>query len=322
MSLPLPAVLRLAVFAGLWTTLTAAQPLPVFLDTDIGDDIDDALALSLALQSPELKVLGISTVLQDGPRRADLVWRILQLHGHSDIPIGIGAEQPLMAAPRTGAVRQAEALRPQDAMPADRRRNGIELLIDTCLRAPGKVTLIAYGPLTNIALALRAEPRLNEHIARIVIMNGVFFRPGIEYNTKMDPEASAIVYSSGLPVTAVGLDVTMQCQLSAEHLRRFSASSQENVQFLWKLIQIWQQGDPGRRPILHDPLAIAATVKPSLIGTVAGQVTVETKGTPEQTYGMTVLRKRTAGVVDVAQEVSAAEAVEFFMNRVLSPPLK
>src|SRR5260370_16214549 len=125
----------------------AAQPIPVFLDTDIGDDIDDALALALALQSPELKVLGISTVLQDGPQRAALVWRILQLYGRTDIPVGIGAEQPLLAPPRTGPVRQAEALRPQDAIPADRRRNGLELLIDTCMHAPGKGTLVAYGPL-------------------------------------------------------------------------------------------------------------------------------------------------------------------------------
>jgi len=304
----------------------AAQPIPVFLDTDIGDDIDDALALALALQSPELQVLGISTVLQDGPQRAALVWHILQLYGRTEIPVGIGAEQPLLAPPRSGPVRQAAALRPQDAidvaMPPLRRRNGLELLIDTCLHAPGKVTLVAYGPLTNIALALRAEPQLRDHIQRIVLMNGVFFRPGLEYNTMMDPEASAIVYTSGLPVTAVGLDVTMQCQLSPEHLRQFSASPLENVQFLWKLIQIWQSGDPGRRPILHDPLAIAATVKPALIGTVAGAVTVETKGTPEQTYGMTVFRKRAAGLVEVAQEVSSTAAVEFFMNRVVAPPRK
>src|SRR5258708_8884037 len=102
--------------------LAAAQerPVPVFLDTDIGDDIDDALALALALQSPELKVLGISTVLQDGQRRADLVWRILQLYGRTGIPVGSGAERPLIALPRTGSVRQTDALRPQEAMPVGR----------------------------------------------------------------------------------------------------------------------------------------------------------------------------------------------------------
>ena len=309
-------MLACVIFAAL---LAAAEerPLPVFLDTDIGDDIDDALALALALQSPELKVLGISTVLQDGPRRADLVWRILQLYGRTDIPVGSGAERPLVAPPRVGPVRQTEALRPQDAMPADRRRNGVELLIDTCMRSAEKVTLIAYGPLTNIALALRAEPRLSERIGRIVLMNGVFFRPGLEYNTKMDPEASAIVYSSGLSVTAVGLDVTMQCQLTADHLRRFAESPLENVQFLWRLIQIWQGGNASQRPILHDPLSVAVTVKPDLVTTSAGTVSVELKGTPEQTYGMTVFRRSATGPVRVAQEVSSAAAVEFFMHRVV-----
>jgi purine nucleosidase len=305
------------IFAAL---LAAAEerPLPVFLDTDIGDDIDDALALALALQSPELKVLGISTVLQDGEQRADLVWHILQLYGRTDIPVGSGAERPLVAPPRTGPVRQTEALRPRDAMPADRRRNGVELLIDTCMHSTDKVTLIAYGPLTNIALALRAEPRLRERIERIVLMNGVFFRPGLEYNTKMDPEASAIVYSSGLAVTTVGLDVTMQCQLTADHLRQFAESPLENVQFLWKLIQIWQGGNASQWPILHDPLAVAVTVKPDLVTTVAGAVSVELKGTPEQTYGMTVFRRGAGGPVRVAQEVSSAAAIEFFMQRVVA----
>lgn len=298
----------------------AADPIPVFLDTDIGDDIDDALALALALQSPELKVLGISTVLQDGPRRADLVWRMLQLYNRTDIPVGMGAEQPLLAPSRTGTVRQTEALSAQDVMPRDRRRNGVELLIDTCMRAGSKVTLIAYGPATNIALALRAEPQLRDHVERIVLMNGVFFRPGLEYNTKMDPEASQIVYNSGLPVKTVGLDVTMQCQLTLEHLRQFSSSSHESVRFLWKLIQIWQNGNPNQRPILHDPLAIAITVKPSLVTTVGGTVTVETKGTPEQTYGMTVFHKRPGGPVEVAQEVGSASAVELFTTRVLAVP--
>jgi purine nucleosidase len=310
--------LRICTFLALTLSLHAATP--VFLDTDIGDDIDDALALSLALQSPELNILGITTVLQDGSRRADLVWKILDLFGRTDIPVGIGAEQPLMARPRTGSVRQTEALSPEDRMPSDRRRNGLELLIDTCLHAPGKVTIVAYGPLTNIALALRAEPRLFEKVDRIVLMNGVFFRPGLEYNTKIDPEASAIVYSSGLPVVTVGLDVTLQCRLNANHLQQFAESKLATVQFLWKLIRIWQNGKPDQAPILHDPLAVAVTVKPDLITTVSGHVDVETHGTPESTYGMTIYRKDPAGTVRVAQEVSSAAAIDFFLSRVLAPP--
>lgn len=307
-------------FGILFLAVSLHAATPVFLDTDIGDDIDDALALSLALQSPELNIVGITTVLQDGGRRADLVWKILALFNRTDIPVGIGAEQPLMARPRSGAVRQTQALAEQDRMPADRRRNGLELLIDTCLRAPDKLTIIAYGPLTNIALALRAEPLLRDKLDRIVLMNGVFFRPGLEYNTKMDPEASAIVYGSGVPVVTVGLDVTLQCRLNAEHLKRFAESKLDTVQFVWKLIQIWQNGKPDQYPVLHDPLAVAVTVKPDLISTVSGTVEVETHGTPERTYGMTLYRKDPNGSVRVAQEVSSAAAVDLFMSRVLAPP--
>ena len=121
-------------------------------------------------------------------------------------------------------------------------------------------------------------------------------------------------------VTAVGLDVTMQCQLTANNLRQFAESPLENVQFLWKLIQIWQGGNASQRPILHDPLAVAVTVKPDLVTTAAGTVAVELKGTPEQTYGMTVFRRNATGTVRVAQEVSSATAVEFFMQRVVAAP--
>lgn len=301
----------------------AANPtIPVLLDTDIGDDIDDALALAVALQSPELRVLGVSTVLQQGERRAGLVWKILKLYGRTDVPVGIGAEQTLMGPPSTANVRQADALTAQDLMPADQRRNGVELIIDTCLRSPEKVTLLAYGPLTNIALALKAEQRLREHIERIVLMNGVFFRPGLEYNTKRDPEASAIVYSSNIPVLAVGLDVTMQCRLDAEQMARLRDSKLGTVQFLWRLIRLWNNGNDEQRPILHDPLAVLATVRPDLISPVAGTVEVETRGEPERSYGLTVFRKRANGPVQVAAEVRSQAAIDLFLERVLLPPRK
>ena len=311
---------RSVFLALLCATLARSAPIPVILDTDIGDDIDDALALSLALQSPELNILAVITVLNDGARRADLVWRVLELYRRNDIPVGTGAEQPIIAQPRAGVVRQTEALAPNYHMPASRRHNGIELLIDTCLRSPEKVTLIGYGPATNIGIALRAEPRLRDKVERIVLMNGVFFHPGLEYNTKMDPEAAAIVYSSGLPVTAVGLDVTMQCKLSADQMQRISGAKLESVKFLYQLIRLWQNGKEDQRPILHDPLAIGVTVRPDLVNTVPGAVTVETRGSPDQTYGMTLFHRDPAASVRVAQEVSSAAFVDFFLDRVLAPP--
>jgi inosine-uridine nucleoside N-ribohydrolase len=316
-------MLRLLGFILLGSVLLAAaeRPIPVILDTDIGDDIDDALALALAVRSPELDVRAVVTVLQQRERRADLAWKILELHGRTDIPIGLGAEQPLMARPSTGPVRQAAALGPNDRMPDEKRRNGIELMIETCLRAPEKITVLAYGPLTNVALALRAEPRIADKIERLVLMNGAFFKaPRVEYNTERDPEAAAIVFGSGLPITVVGLDVTMQCQLGAEDMQRIEASELPAVKFLWRLIRIWQEGRPEHRPILHDPLAVAVTFRPDLIRTVAGRVEVETRGQPGRTYGMTLLRADPNGPVRVASEVDAPQFVKLFVERLLSAP--
>lgn len=307
----------LLLFAA--AAFAAGQPTPVILDTDIGDDIDDALALSLALQSPELKVLAVSTVLQHGDQRAALVWKILQLYGRTDIPVGIGAEQTLMGAPSQAEVVQAKALPPDFRMPGP-RVNGIELVLDTIRKSPEKVTILAYGPLTNIALVLRADSAIHDKIARIVLMNGVFFKLGIEYNTKVDVEASAIVYSSGIPIETVGLDVTMQCRLSDAHMRRLEASSLDTVHFLLQLIHAWQGTNSKNYPILHDPLAIAVAVKPDLVFTQTGRVRVETRGTPDETYGMTIFQKDPAGNVQVANEVNSAAVVDFFLDRVLAPP--
>jgi purine nucleosidase len=307
------------LFSGL-LLFGAGKPVPVILDTDMGDDIDDALALALALQSPELDIRAVVTVLQNGSRRADLTYRILELYKRTDIPVGIGAEQTLMGKPSNLGMRQTDALAPDYRMPAGKRHNGIQLFIDTCMGAPEKVTILAYGPLTNVALALRAEPRIAEKIDRIVLMNGVFFRAGLEYNTYRDPEASAIVYSSGLPVSTVGLDVTMQCRLSAEHLKQMEDSKLENVLFLRKLIGLWQDGKPEQRPILHDPLAILVTIQPDLVDFVQGTVDVETKGTPGVSYGLTAFKSNPAGTVRVAKEVRAGNAVDLFITRVLAAP--
>jgi inosine-uridine nucleoside N-ribohydrolase len=316
MLLPLIALLALAGPA----LVAAERPIPVILDTDIGDDIDDALALALALQSPELDVRAVNTVLQHRERRADLVWKILALYGRTDIPVGMGAEQPLLTRPRTGPVRQTAALGPEERMPDARRHNGIQLLIDTCMNAPEKVTLVAYGPLTNLALALKAEPRIQQKIARLVLMNGLYFRRiGVEYNTERDPEAASIVFNSGLPVTAVGLDVTMQCRLDKADMDRIESSQLPTVKFLRELIHIWQGGRPEQRPVLHDPLAIGVTFRPELVRTQTGRVDVETRGEPGRTYGMTLFRADPKGLVSAAAEVDAQQFVQLFMDRLLSP---
>lgn len=308
------------VFLLLAAAAIAAPPIPVILDTDIGDDIDDALALSLALQSPELDVRAVCTSWHLGQKRADLTWKILKLFNRTDIPVGIGSEVAMVAEKNGATVRQADALGGTEAAPDAARQNGIELTIKTILGHPGKITWLAYGPATNLGIILRAEPKVREKIERIVLMNGVFFRNGVEYNTRCDPEASHIVYSSGIPVVAVGLDVTMQCRLSMDDLARIASSPMPTVRFLDKIIKIWQNGNPEARPVLHDPLSIAVTFDPSLVKLTRGRVIVDLRGDPRLTYGMTLFREDKAGTVEVAREVDSARFVNLFMQRVTAPP--
>jgi inosine-uridine nucleoside N-ribohydrolase len=316
-------MLRLLVaFLICCVALSAAEPIPVILDTDIGDDIDDALALAVALQSPELKVLGVVTVLQRGERRADLTWRILELYGRTDVAVGVGAEHPLIAPARDSFVKQTDQLAADYRMPAAKRRGGIQLMVDTIMQSPQKVTVLAYGPATNVALALRAEPRIREKLERIVLMNGVFFTAGLEYNTYRDPEASQIVYNAGVPVVAIGLDVTMKCRLTADHLRQMEASPHESVRFLRRLITSWQNGNPKQFPILHDPLAVLVTFQPDLVDLATGTVQVEVDGKPGVSYGLTAFKASANGHVRVAREVKAASAVDLFMSRVAAAPRK
>ncbi|HOK44331.1 MAG TPA: nucleoside hydrolase [Bryobacteraceae bacterium] len=292
-------------------------PIPVILDTDIGDDIDDALALAFALRSPELDVRAVITVFQNREGRADLAWRILKRYGRTGILIGMGAEKPLLAPPRTGPVLQTQFPTPDERMPDSQRRNGIQLLIDTCLKSPGKVTVVAYGPLTNIALALRAEPRIKDKIEHLVVMNGRFFSPGTEYNTTCDPEAAAIVFDSGIPITAVGLDVTMQCELEPADMARMERA-EGPAKFIRDLVDFWYRGhpEPKHRPILHDPLAVAVVFQPGLIRTETGRVVVETRGQPGRTYGMTLFRPDPKGTTRVAAAVEARRFMDLFMDRV------
>src|SRR5437867_672898 len=154
------------ILAGLFLTAScwAQRPIPILFDTDIGDDIDDALALALALQSPELEVRGVTTVIDDTESRTRLAWKQLGLYRRRDIPLATGASEPLLDPVRTTRARQFEVLTAEDVIPASARRRAVDLIIQTLLASPQKMTVVPVGPLTNIALALKTEPRIKEKI--------------------------------------------------------------------------------------------------------------------------------------------------------------
>jgi purine nucleosidase len=300
---------------------SAQKPIPVIFDTDIGDDIDDALALALALQSPELDVRLVTTVVDDVDSRTRLAWKELGLYNRHDVAIATGAAQPLLDPRREDKAAQFQLLTESDSVPESAHRRAAEVIVETLMRSNDKLTVIPVGPLTNIALALRLEPKIRDRIERIVLMGGAFKLLTPEYNIMRDRAAAEIVFSSGVPITAVGLDVTLKCKLSAADLDRLRSADNPASRFLVKLIELWQGGNPGQMPTLHDPLAVATVIRPHLIETQTGSVRVETSS--PLTNGITVFH---AGTHDggndtrVATDVDVRAFLDLFVERLSAPP--
>jgi purine nucleosidase len=314
----------LLLFLSFAVLLPAQRPKPVIFDTDIGDDIDDALALGLALQSPELDGRLVTTVADDVESRTRLAWKELGLFGRRDVALATGAPDPLLDPRRLDKAAQFTILTPADTIPAAAHARAAERIIDTLMRSNEKFTIIPVGPLTNIALALREEPRIKDHIERIVLMGGSYFPAKREYNIYRDRIAAQIVFTSGVPITGVGLDVTTRCKLEGADLAKIREARNPASQFLYQLIALWQKDNPNRFPTLHDPLAVASAVEPGIIETRSGAVTVET-ATPNL-YGATTftsedqLPKEAKASTRVAHDVNVRGFLDLFVTRLSAPP--
>jgi purine nucleosidase/pyrimidine-specific ribonucleoside hydrolase len=296
------------------------KPIPVIFDTDIGDDIDDALALALALQSPELEVKLVTTVVDDVNSRTRLAWKELGLFGRQDIALATGAAEPLLDPKYPDKAAQFGVLTAADQPPASAWDRAADRIIDTLMKSPVKMTLIPVGPLTNIALALKEEPRIKDKIERIVLMGGAYYPPRREYNIYRDRIAAEIVFTSGIPIVGVGLDVTEKCKLQGSDLDRLKNAHNPASDFLYKLIQLWQKDNPNAFPTLHDPLAVGVAVRASLVEMQSGSVHVETASAAF--YGATVftLTKDKPATTQVARTVNARAFLDMFLDRVAAPP--
>jgi purine nucleosidase/pyrimidine-specific ribonucleoside hydrolase len=315
--------MKTAILFLLMVGVTAAQTVPIIFDTDIGDDVDDALALALALQSPELDVKAITTVIDRAALRSRLAWKELGVFGRRDIPVGTGADEPLLDPVRGGRHAQFDVLTGEDVVPGPPLR-AVDLIIRTLLDSPRKITIVPVGALTNIALALKTEPRIKDKIERIVLMGGAYYTQQPEYNIYRDRIASEIVFRSGVPITGVGLDVTTRCKLKAEDIERLKAAGHPSSALLMRLIELWRENPVNRYPTLHDPLAVAVAMQPSLVETQLGRVQVETAS--PMLYGLTLFtpaerlpKDAPAPNTAVARNVDVERFVKLFMDRVSAP---
>jgi purine nucleosidase/pyrimidine-specific ribonucleoside hydrolase len=285
------------------------MPQKIILDTDIGDDIDDALALGLILASPELDLVGVTTVFKNTAARGRQARTVLATAGRRDVPVAAGCGATLSVRLDVGgdptAAYLAGELPNQDASclpeaqlpPAD-PRHGVDFLIDTLMAGAGDIVVVTIGAMTNLAMALAKEPRLAARIPRIVSMAAAFDRQMAEWNIRCDPTAAALVLHSGVPVDLVGLDVTTRVQFRAADLSALAASPSPLCANLSGAIAAWARHSGWAhqiegRPIMHDPLAVATLLDDSLVTWRRGRAGVELRG--EATYGYTTFSPEEAG---------------------------
>lgn len=276
------------------------MPLPIILDCDPGHD--DAIALILALASPELELKAVTTSAGNQTPEKTLrnALRILTLLQRSDIPVAGGAVKPLMRELIIADNVHGESGLDGPELPepnfAPQQCNAVALIAKTLRESAEPVTIVATGPLTNIALLLTSHAELRPKIARIVIMGGAAglgnWTPAAEFNIYVDPEAAEIVFQSGLPMVMAGLDVTHRAQIMSEDIERFrqlgnpvSAVVADLLDFFMEYHKQEKWGFQGAP--LHDPCTIAWLIKPSMFTCVERWVGVETQG--KYTQGMTVV---------------------------------
>jgi len=277
----------------------------VILDTDIGTDVDDALALALALNSPEIELLGVTTVHWDPPLRARIVAKMLQTWGREDIPVAPGwADRFDGSAASEANINQAIVLSPDDPEPAG---DGVDLIIDTIRSHPGEVTLVSIGPLTNIVAAFTAEPGLTDKVKELVIMGGsLHTERKVEYNIACDPTAAAYVLNLPVGKMIVPLDVTLRCHYRRERHAELHQAGTASTRLIGELIQAWQAAAGQVEPILHDPLAVAVSFAPDLVKLESKRLKIYTKDEDDRTAG---------GCVEVAGEPNAYVAVDIDVER-------
>ena len=268
------------------------MPQKIIIDTDPG--VDDAMAIFFALHSPELDVIGLTTVFGNVDTELATInaLRLLEIAERTDIPVAKGADHPL-ARPFAGGVAFVHGedgqgnvnLPPPTTRPVD--QSAAAFIVEQVMRAPGEITLVPVGPLANIALALRLEPRIAQNVKEVILMGGNALCPGnatpaAEANIHNDPEAADVVFGADWQVTMVGLDVTHQVHMTRAHLAHYAAADNPMAQHIARIVPHYQTYFESTNGIdgiyIHDSSAIAYAIDPSLFTVERWPVRVETQG--------------------------------------------
>ena len=248
----------------------------VLLDSDIGSDVDDALALSVLLGSPEVDLVGVTTVYGDTTVRARLAARLIDLAtAGKKVPVIPGAQMPLSGRPVWWAGHEGKAFDDLDTQPISQRRDAAEFLAEAAAAHPGQISLLAIGPLTNIANAMRIDPAFARNIGHLHVMGGHFGHPApaAEHNIICDVDAAREVFDSAMPITVTGLEITTQLQLGPDSVKAIAQAGALGSALEREIDQWWKfHGHHWNNP--HDPIAALTLIMPMLFKSTAHDIEV------------------------------------------------
>lgn len=307
------------------------MPRRVILDTDPG--VDDTMALFLLLHSPELQLDAVTTVFGnvDVEQTTRNIIIALDIAGRSDLPVARGADRPLLRNRQTdgAAVHGGNGLGGA-ALPQPSRQAGSQhaaaLIVERVMAAPGEITLIAVGPLTNLAIATRLEPRIVENVEQVVVMGGAVTVPGnvspvAEANIHNDPEAAQIVLGAGFPLALIGLDVTLQAIITLDDVAVLRTTAGPEGEFIHAITvnygdrhtnRLGHYGFP-----MHDASAVLYAIDPGYFKTERWYLEVETHS--ERAVGLVMADRRgwwkQPPNADVCLEIDSERFRQFYLDR-------
>lgn len=306
-------------------------PTRIIIDTDPG--VDDALTFLLALASPEIQLEALTTVqgnvnIEKATRNA---LSVLELAQASHIPVAQGCSHPMLKSPHNagedvhGFSGMGNAELPEPACkPVE--THAIDFLIEKFLAEPNEISLFAIGPLTNIALAIRKEPRITKAIKELVIMGGAIRQGGnitplAEFNIYEDPHAAHVVFHSGIPITLIPLDATFKCLLTVDDIERLNRIDSPIARFIRDATSVYmtfyQHYEGFNGCALHDPLTLAAVIAPDLLTLEEHYVDVDISGgvSTGKTFADFMKVSKQPPNMKVALDVKGREFVELFIKR-------
>ena len=304
-----------------------STPQRVIFDTDIGTDVDDCLALAVLLGSPEIDLVGVTCVYGDVHLRGRMVARLLRMAGRDDIPIYLGAAQTLMGV-RGIYWPGHEGVGLLDDTDRDWQpelEHAVDYIVRTVMGNPGQIHLLAVGPMTNVALAIRREPRLLANLAGFTLMAGAarghdgLHLPYAEHNLKCDPEAAAIVFDQPEEKVVVPLDVTTRVVIRSVDLPGIRAQRTDFHEAVAAQVELYPRVVANGETALHDPLAAMAITRPDLMTFAPVHIDIEVAGNHG---GLSLMRTASDSVAAnalVALNVQVEKAEQEIIARISHP---